>query len=1486
MEFTIKSGIPNYFRSLVALVLFAFISFDLSAQINFIENKGQWPQQVIAKSQMGGSAIWIENQGLTYQFWDYEKIAKFHQRTAKDSIVNFHTVKLNFKGANPRPYIQKNQAQETLHNYYLGSDKTKWASGALAYHQITLVNIYPNIDLQIDADEKGFKYSFIVHAGGNYENIKTEILGADDIFLQEGALNISTTLEGIKEEAPLTYLGDYSNQIASSFELTGNILSYKIGDYNKSSGRDLVIDPSVVFSSLSGSNDIDNWGFTATYDEDGNALTGGTVYGLGYPTSLGAYQRNYAGGTGFLPRDCGIYKLSSDGTKLVYMTYLGGNGNEQPHSLVVNHNDELLIFGTTTSNDFPTRNAIQSTSGGRHDVFISKLNSNGTRLLSSTYLGDDGEDGINGEYFDEGSRSFRNTRELVYNYGDLYRGEIIVDSANNVYVATTTESQRFPVTGSSAQNRYQGGQQDGIVIKLTPNIDTMVWGTFVGGSSHDAVYSLDLDIENNVYVTGGTKSSDFPTSSTAYDDTRGGGMADAFITLIANDGSGFDASTYIGTNDYDQGFFIKVGPDGAPYVLGQTAGSSFPNKNTTNNSNFGLFITKFKRDLSDIQMSKKIGANNIVGLSPAAFTVDQCGRIYFSGWGGLNAGDNTAGNSRGYATTVDAIKRATDGRDFYMAVYTSDLQTIIYATYFGGNDSNSPNTSESSEHVDGGTSRFDKRGVIYQAICGACGNDRARFPTFPSNVYGSSTSHDDDINCNNAVVKIDLEGPALYAEFERTDISCEIPQTITFTNYTQKSTSFKWDMGDGTTYSDSNVTHTFTQPGTYIVTLVAQNPIACNLRDTVKERITIYAKSEADFGSEIDVCTGEVTFNHTGNYAKSFNWDFGDGNSSKKEDPEHQFVDTGSYTVILYTDLNTDCADTFEVELEIVEPEIDFELELDTCNKILTTKNLSKGFESILWRFDDGDTSSKYSPFHVFDQRGQYSVSLTTNLNTECEDSVVIPIEIIDPEAGFTIDIDTCASRIRLENESIDASGFKWSLSDGRKFNTPSPLVDFTQLDQSYTLSLIAAPYSACADTVDTTFRMPGLPKADFAYEADTCVSALQFINQSKDAPNFKWDFGNGESSTSNFPFVNFRDTGEFLVQLIAYPGSQCPDTQEMIVYVDTFRYAEFELDLDTCNFIVQVNNNSEDLDSFWWELGDGSLANGSNPEHTYNEDGEYIVTMYGLKTRSGCRDTFETAFIIPELPEPFAVEKTDSCLNTFIFTDTSRFAEQVIWKASNGDSLIGGNEFRVTFNRVDSHQITLIVKSQYDCWDTLITDVVIDSMPKARNLFALDSCNGALQINDQSYGAFRWLWNLDDGFRSRDSMPFVEYEQMGTKQIIMVINKGTECEDTLIRQVEITEYQTGAISTTNIFTPNGDGYNDIWKVSNLRTDCDEYVLYIYNRWGVLVKEVRNGDAFEWDGNNVNELVLGDGVPVSTGVYFFVLTSPRITRTGNIHIVR
>lgn len=1455
-------------------------------QTQFVENKGQWPEQVVARAEIGKGAIWLENSGITYEFWDKHKMASFHNRTAKDSVVDFHVVKLKFVGANPKPFVQKSNPSETFYNYYLGKDPERWAGGALAYQKYELLNVYPFIDLHIESSQTGFKYSFIVHPGGNYQHIKMKFDGADDVFIDQENLKILTSLNTIEEEKPFVYLGDFANEIESKFKLDGNNVSFALEDFSQGRFDDLVIDPNVIFASLSLST-ADNWGYTATYDEAGNGYTGGTVYGFNYPVTTGAFQRLFGGGpTGDqLARDCGLFKLSSDGTKLIYMTYFGGSNNEQPHSLVVNYKDELVVYGTSESTDLPIQNGYQSKHGGQNDIFIAKFNSNGTKLLGSTYLGDSGEDGINGEYDNAGNGDFRNTDELVYNYGDLYRGEVIVDSFNNIFVASTTSSIRFPVSSSAFQNRYDGGEQDGIVLKLSPNCDSLIWSTFLGGGNHDASYSLDFDKDQNIYVTGGTKSNNFPTTANTYDDSYGGGMADAYLSLLSADGTSLLASTFIGTNNYDQAFFVKVGPDNSPYILGQTAGTSFPTKNTSGNANLGIFISKFKKDLSDIQISKKIGANNLVNISPSAFSVDKCGRVYFSGWGGLSAGDNTTGNTNGLKTTVDAVKRTTDGRDFYMAVYTSDLTTEIYGTFYGGTD---PNLG-SSEHVDGGTSRFDKRGVIYQAICGACNGSQSdpasRFPTYPSNVYGPSSKHNTATNCNNALVKIDLEGPALFAEYERTDISCAVPQEITFTNFTKGAKDFYWDMGDGKTYTDSNVTHTYTQPGNYIVQLIAYNPIACNLRDTIKKRITIYAKSEADFSADIDVCTKEVQFTHQGDFGKNFNWIFGDGSTSSDQNPSHIFQNAGEYKVILLTDNATDCADTFEVSITLEDPSTDFDLILDTCAKTIITTNKSKGFESFLWNFNDGDTSKRLNPEHVFAKRGTYQVSLITNLNTSCEDSLTETIEITDPEALFDLLIDTCDTKISLENNSIDAAGYKWIVSDGQKFSTPTPTITFNEGDKSYTVQLIVSPFSACADTLDSLFRMPGLPIASFRSESDTCVSALQFFNESKDAPSFIWDFGNGQTSTSKFPFVNYRDTGEFLVRLIAYPGSECPDTQTALVYVDTFRYAEFNIELDTCNFIIQLNNASEDLDSFKWELGDGTNTSGINPSHNYNADGTYEVVMYALKTRSGCRDTFSSFFTIPELPIPFALQEQDSCLNTFIFSDSSQYSKEIYWKASNG-TIGSESSFKVTFTTADTHQVSLIVRSDYNCWDTLVKNVIIDSLASARYELTLDSCDGALQLNDDSYGAFRWWWDLDDNQKSRDSMPYVNYEQTGFKDIILVINKGTECEDSIRKTVEISEYLTDRIDITNIFTPNNDGKNDIWSVNNLRPDCDEYALFIYNRWGVLIKEIRNGQAFEWDGANVEEFILGDGLPVANGVYFYVLMSNKIQRTGSITLVR
>src|SRR5690606_7132819 len=167
------------------------------------------------------------------------------------------------------------------------------------------------------------------------------------------------------------------NPISSYYQLNGNTLSYHIARKRNAESK-LIIDPELVFSTYSGSL-ADNFGYTATYDTLGHAYSGGTVFGIGFPSTGGAFQIAFAGGAvnnlaiGYVSRDCGILKFSPDGKTLVYCTYIGGiKNNEQPHSMIVDSKMNLLIMGTTRSDDFPIgiAPAFDWSHNGGSDIFV------------------------------------------------------------------------------------------------------------------------------------------------------------------------------------------------------------------------------------------------------------------------------------------------------------------------------------------------------------------------------------------------------------------------------------------------------------------------------------------------------------------------------------------------------------------------------------------------------------------------------------------------------------------------------------------------------------------------------------------------------------------------------------------------------------------------------------------------------------------------------------------------------------------------------------------------------------------------------------------------------------------------------------------------------------------------------------------------------------------------------------------------------------
>ncbi|MBI2270868.1 MAG: gliding motility-associated C-terminal domain-containing protein [Bacteroidetes bacterium] len=846
-------------RVVLLAIIFPMVVMAHSSSLLYEENKGQWDKQVLFKLGLKNIDLYFEKNSITFQMYDFhELLSNDHPKSrariiAERSTAYYHSYKVEFMNANNNVDHKGLHAAETYHNYYIGNDPQKWASGVKLFEEINYTNLYNGIDLKMYSNDMQPKYDFIVKHGADISKIAMKYTGADRLQLREDNLIITTSLGLITEQKPYAY--QYINgkkvEVLCKYVLKNSIVTFDLPNgYDKN--YELTIDPVLIGSTYSGST-ADNWGFTATYDNSSNMYSGGIVTntrsGPGsaagtFPITVGAFQTTFGGGgTGGSypwPWDIAIVKYNTTGSAQLYSTYLGGSENEYPHSMVVNNSDELYVFGKTYSTNFPVSStAYDKTLSGKADIIVTKFNSAGTALLGSTYIGGTDDDGVN---FDADELIFGN---LKFNYGDDARGEIIVDKTGDCYVASCTKSLNFPVTAGAYKTTYAGGGQDGCVFKLNSGLTALTWSTFLGGTADDAVFGLTLDNANNVYVAGGTMSSDFPVTSGVLNTTYKGSI-DGFVSIVKNNGTALMASTYIGTSSYDQCYFVQSDKKDNVYVYGQTKGVYTVTAGVYSSTKGGLFIHKINSALTMTAFSTIIGdaINTSPNISPSAFLVDNCENVYIAGWGGkcstgIGGGQ---GNTTGLPVTSDAYQSSTDGCDFYLMSLSKNAATLIYATFFGAGGNR-------NEHVDGGTSRFDKRGVVYQSVCASCGGTS----TFPTTATAWSKTNKSG-NCNNAVFKIDFQTPNVVAIASTTGVVGCAPLTYTFINGSANASSYEWDFGDGSPIDYSTApSHQFVNGGTYTVKIIAKNPLSCNGVDSATVQVTVTPGPVVDLGVDYDM---------------------------------------------------------------------------------------------------------------------------------------------------------------------------------------------------------------------------------------------------------------------------------------------------------------------------------------------------------------------------------------------------------------------------------------------------------------------------------------------------------------------------------------------------------------------------------------------------------------------------------------------------------
>ncbi len=1170
--------------------------------IEFVENKGQWDNNIVFKAKLPGGNLYLEKDELTYQFYDEQDMARYHDLhhgsikdpKPSDYIMQMHAFKIKFLNAQTDK-ITGSEAKSDYINYFLGNDKLKWASNVKKYKKTQYNNLYYNIDFKFYLNEGYLKYDFVVKPEGDPGQIQCDYEGVDAIVLEKGSLKIKTSVNEMIEQKPYAYqiINGKQKEVKCRFKLQGTLVSYDFPKgYNEN--YELIIDPILVFASYSGST-VDNWGYTSTFDQAGNLYGGGVTFGVGYPTTTGAYQINFAGGNDTVLWGSGHYlngvdisisKFSPDGSSLIYCTYIGGSENESPHSLIVNHNDELLILGSTSSPDYPVSiNAFDITYGGGtsylgstpsytngSDIIVSKLNANGSILVGSTYVGGSDNDGLNlGD-------------SLNYNYADEFRGEIIIDGSNNIYVASTTLSLDFPVTLGVFQPA-NSGMQDGCVFKMSSDLTNLLWSSYIGGAKDDAGYSLKLNQLGEIVVTGGTSSPNFPTTTGALLTTFQAGESDGWIAKINSSGTSILAGTYIGTPAYDQSYFIDTDNSNNVYVVGQTEGV-YPISplSVYNDSNSGQFLHKLSPDLSSTIFSTTFGTSSgEVDIALSAFLVNDCNYIYVSGWGGttnVSHGGATFSTTNGLPITPNAVQSTTDGSDYYLAMFSEDAASIEFATFFGG--------YSSSDHVDGGTSRFDKRGIVYQAVCASCGFSNTNdFPT----TTGAWSELNNSNNCNLGVFKLDLSHLTADAEVYTTPFYC-VNDTVHFQNLSNGGIDYMWDFGDADTSSLYEPKHVYTSPGTYNVRLVALDSVSCILRDTDYVEVYIGAPPTVTTNSINGICFGDsIQLNASG--ATSYIW-LPNYNIS---DDTSQAPIVWPDTTTLYTLIGVDSCgmDTSQILVTVFQKNITIDPDTMIC---LGESVPIHAYGGVNYSWSPGATlndSTISNPITTPLLTTIYNVSITDLNNCIWDTLMEVDVSNIFPDVFNALDVQVClGDSIDVSVSGTNITNYSWTPSNTLVNPTDSSTLAFPTLKTTY----IIKGENGCGSDYDTL--VVDILSINVFISPDTAVCVGEAVNLwANGGVSYLW-YNDQHLNLSSDSIFNPTITGPttFFVDITNAAGC----TKTLSVFVDTIQapFLEMGIDIKTEFGSTLVLNPITDGVSFLWSPKEGlSCDTCLNPELT-----------------------------------------------------------------------------------------------------------------------------------------------------------------------------------------------------------------------------------------------------------------------------------------------
>ncbi|MEO8759686.1 MAG: gliding motility-associated C-terminal domain-containing protein, partial [Bacteroidia bacterium] len=965
-------------------------------------------------------------------------------------------------------------------------------------------------------------------------------------------------------------------------------------------------------------------------------------------------------------------------------------------------------------------------------------------------------------------------------------------------------------------------------------------------------------------------------------------------------------STYIGTSGYDQSYFVQLDKLNNVYIFGQTSGGYPITAGVYSNPNSGQFIHEFNSTLSSTIFSTEFGTGQgAPDIAPSAFLVDNCSNIYISGWGGTLGGYNiTSSSTNGLPITSNAFQSTTDGEDFYFMVLQPSASALWYATYFGGDVG-------SEEHVDGGTSRFDKSGVIYQAICEGCAVDPRTGYTpnsdMPTTANAWSTNNQSN-NCNNALVKFSfnlLQTVAALSINPSSAMGCA-PFNVSFTNHSQNASAYSWHFGDGDTSTNVSPVHTYTAQGTYTVSLTAKDTLTCNVLDSIVAIIVVNPPPIITVNNPT-ICVGNGT-TLTASGASTYTWSTG---GTTAHISEHPTINT-SYTVTA-TSANS-CTNAAVANVTVNPLPIITVNSATICTGYSATLTAT-GATTYTWNTAANTSTITASP------------QVTTNYNVTgtdanlCVNTATASILVNQSPVLTITNPPICIGNTGTITAS-GASTYSWNTGATTTSITATPTIT-----THYTVT--GTNTNGCITTKTITLVVNSLPVVS-VNSATLCEGSTVVLTASG-ASTYVWNNNLTTALVALSPTVttsytvtgtdinHCKDTATAIITVFASPTvtvsspSVCIGNTTTITATSTspnFIWSTNETTpsiavsptvittytVSSTNGICTISkistvtvlvNHTRILGGghIGMCIGDSLKLQTTIPYTTYNwntgqmsptievtQAGTYTVQTIDV---NGCKGTDSTK-VYTDSKVAIPLKDTTICNGVNVQLQVTKGLYIYLWSPAN--SLNKDSIYNPIAHPTSTTTYTVWVTNG-GCINTNTVTVFVNPLPtiSVKPAYSFVMAGEAVNLQAQAIDSCYWSptdWLNCDACNTNISFPYQDV----TYTITTTNSFGCSASTKAIIKIDL----ESTFYIPNTFSPNGDEKNEIFKPAY--TNIHNFKIDVFDRWGLQLFQSTNPDN-GWDGTYKNGRCQED-VYVYKAEYYDNETNTRHTASGTVTLIR